>query len=130
MAKEKSPANASGVTGYGNKPLSRPAHALAWEAVAHEVDTNTQGGLTASEAQARLDQYGRNDIGNASSTSAVRVLLKQVANAMTFVRLSVILHASSDADRLDDVDPHSGDGCESGYRGLDRGWCPGSRCAD
>ncbi|KAH8430699.1 P-type ATPase [Aspergillus melleus] len=85
MGKDKAPASTSGVTGYGNKPLSRPAHALAWETVADELDTSAQGGLTASDAQSRLDQYGRNDIGNASSTSAVRVLLKQVANAMTFI---------------------------------------------
>ncbi|KAI9035830.1 Na+ ATPase [Aspergillus affinis] len=85
MAKEKAPASTNGVTGYGNKPLSRPAHALAWETVAHELDTNAQSGLTASDAHYRLDQYGGNDIGNASSMSAARVLLKQVANAMTFI---------------------------------------------
>lgn len=88
MAEEKAAAPGS-VTGYGNKPLSRPAHALSWEAVAHELEADTQGGLAASDAQARLDLYGRNDIGNASSTDAFRVLVKQVANAMTFVGASL-----------------------------------------
>lgn len=84
MANEKAPAQQDNVLpGQGNRPLSRPAHALPHAAVLEELDARAQEGLTAAEARQRLEQYGRNDLGEAKGVQPFKILLSQVANAMT-----------------------------------------------
>ncbi|KAL2818686.1 hypothetical protein BJX63DRAFT_429186 [Aspergillus granulosus] len=86
MSKEKTNGETlNSVAGCGNRPLTRPAHALTWEDVAQELGANPQQGLSSSEAQGRFNQYGPNDIGNASSTEPLQILIKQIANAMTLI---------------------------------------------
>jgi magnesium-transporting ATPase (P-type) len=88
MANEKEPAYANVLPGQGNKPLSRPAHALPYAAVLEELDAREQEGLTSAEAKERLDKYGKNDLGDAKGVQPVKILISQVANAMTLVDLS------------------------------------------
>ncbi|KAF3481383.1 calcium-transporting ATPase 3 [Arthroderma uncinatum] len=66
-------------------PLSRPAHGLQYETVIEEIRSDPKNGLTASEAQYRLEQYGRNDLGNIDSGHPAKILLRQIANAMTLI---------------------------------------------
>lgn len=71
--------------GQSQWPLSRPAHNLLHEGVVEEIGSNPKHGLTSSEVQRRLEQYGRNDLGNTESVQPAKMLLRQVANAMTLV---------------------------------------------
>ncbi len=73
------------VSGQSNSPLTAPAHALSWAVVAQELNANTDDGLTTSEAKQRLDQNGTNELGDAAGVNPGKILVRQVANAMTLV---------------------------------------------
>jgi magnesium-transporting ATPase (P-type) len=77
------------VSGQSNKPLSKPAHALTYEAVIQEIRANAEDGLTSSEARLRLDDHGRNELGEGKGTQPGKILIRQVANAMVLVSDSV-----------------------------------------
>lgn len=85
---EKQPA-ATILPGQGNKPLSSPAHALKHNAVVEETEANVDEGLTAAEAKARLDQYGKNELDEGAGVQPLSILLRQVANAMTLVQCTI-----------------------------------------
>ena len=73
------------MSGSGNKPLSRPAHALSFENVVEELQANENAGLTPADAKERLQVYGSNDLGEGAGVQPAKILLRQVANAMTLV---------------------------------------------
>ncbi|KAF2014302.1 potassium/sodium eff [Aaosphaeria arxii CBS 175.79] len=73
------------VSGQSNKPLSLPAHSLTLAQVVDELSTDTWHGLDTSEAKRRLDEHGANDLGETKGVSVVKILIAQVANAMTLV---------------------------------------------
>lgn len=85
MGKEKPQLPEEHVSGQANKPLSRPAHALSHQAVADEIQANIDDGLSNSEAESRLKEYGPNEFGDTGGVQPVKILLRQVANAMTLV---------------------------------------------
>ncbi|KAJ5161025.1 ATPase P-type K/Mg/Cd/Cu/Zn/Na/Ca/Na/H-transporter [Penicillium capsulatum] len=69
----------------GGSPLSQPAHSLTYEAVIKELDTRLDEGLTSDEASRRLQQYGPNKLDEGEGVSVVKILVRQVANAMMLV---------------------------------------------
>lgn len=73
------------VSGQANTPLSRPSHALNFDAVLEEIGCNAENGLSSSEATKRHEQYGNNDLGEDGGVQPAKILLRQVANAMTLV---------------------------------------------
>ncbi|MCJ1246471.1 hypothetical protein MMC30_003679 [Trapelia coarctata] len=73
------------VPGQGNKPLSAPPHALSYDAVSNEIGANVQDGLTTKEAKSRLERYGRNELDDGPGVQPVKILIRQVANAMMLV---------------------------------------------
>jgi magnesium-transporting ATPase (P-type) len=73
------------VSGQANKPLSKPAHALNFSTLILEIKANPEDGLASSEARLRLDDYGRNEIGDQGGVSVTKILVSQVANAMILV---------------------------------------------
>jgi Na+-exporting ATPase len=73
------------VSGQCNKPMSLPAHSLTLEQVKTELKTEEWNGLDDAEARRRVDEYGSNELGEAESVSPVKILIAQVANAMTLV---------------------------------------------
>lgn len=73
------------VSGQANKPLSQSAHCLKWSALADELGANTEDGLTSSDASQRLGEYGRNELGEAGGVNPGKILMRQIANAMTLV---------------------------------------------
>ncbi|KAF2268854.1 potassium/sodium eff [Lojkania enalia] len=85
MGKKNQPSLESHVSGQSNKPLSRPAHALSYGQVIEETKCDPEDGLTLAEAKSRHDEYGPNDIGNEGGVQPGKILLRQVANAMTLV---------------------------------------------
>ena len=73
------------VSGQGNLPLSRPAHALLGNNVVDEIQANRKRGLMDDEAKQRLEQCGRNELDSGGGVQPVRILVRQVANAMILV---------------------------------------------
>ncbi|KAK5730224.1 P-type ATPase [Elasticomyces elasticus] len=71
--------------GSGNKPFSKPAHALTFAAVLEELQTNDDTGITAADAKERLSTYGGNELGDGAGVQPAKILLRQIANAMTLV---------------------------------------------
>lgn len=78
------------VSGQANKPLSRPAHALPYATVTAEVGANSIDGLTAAEVQKRIEEYGRNEIGDGGGINPGKILARQVVNAMTLVMRTIV----------------------------------------
>ncbi|KAK6380167.1 P-type ATPase [Exophiala oligosperma] len=79
------------VSGQSNKPISKPAHALGVEEIARELDTDISNGLRAQEARQRLEQYGRNELDDGPGVQPLKILLRQVANAMMLVLLMAMI---------------------------------------
>ncbi|KAI5459560.1 sodium transport ATPase [Mariannaea sp. PMI_226] len=81
----ETPSLGSIVSGQANKSLSRPAHALVFEQVIQELETSNIDGLSADEAARRLQEFGKNDIGDSEGVSPLQIVVAQIANAMTLV---------------------------------------------
>lgn len=73
------------VSGQSNKPMSQPAHALSYADVLQELGANDNAGLTPDEARKRLDEHGRNEFGEQEGVQPIKILIGQVANALTLV---------------------------------------------
>jgi magnesium-transporting ATPase (P-type) len=80
------------VSGQANSPMSAPAHALSFRQVAEELNANLEDGLTTEEAKRRLSQYGSNEFGEQEGVQPLKILLGQVANALTLVRCPITPH--------------------------------------
>lgn len=87
---EKQDGNLPGgdVSGQANKPMSRPAHALTCEQLIHELDSNALNGLSNNVAKQRLEELGRNELGDSEGVHPWKIIVAQIANAMTMVCLS------------------------------------------
>ena len=79
------------MSGSGNKPLSKPAHALTHQADTAELQADNDAGLTQADAKVRLQLYGPNDVGYGAGVQPAKILLRQVANAMTLVTFTTSL---------------------------------------
>lgn len=73
------------VSGQSNEPISRPAHALSFRQVVNELSADTLNGLSETEAKARLDRYGPNELGETEGVQPIKIIIAQIANAMTLV---------------------------------------------
>jgi potassium/sodium efflux P-type ATPase len=85
IAKKKGATIEGHVSGQSNTPLTKPAHALSAAEVANELVSNDEDGLTAAEAKKRHEEHGNNDLGEDDGVQPGKILLRQVANAMTLV---------------------------------------------
>ncbi|PPJ60270.1 hypothetical protein CBER1_01249 [Cercospora berteroae] len=85
MGQQQNPALEEHVSGQSNQPLSQPAHCLKWKQVAEELNADVDDGLTASEASSRLEQFGKNELGDGKGVNPGKILVRQIANAMTLV---------------------------------------------
>jgi Na+-exporting ATPase len=82
MSSEKT--QASGDT-PGHPYLSNPPHYLTYDAVINELGTNSDDGLTATEARQRIEKYGENMLEGGEGVSFAKIIIRQVANAMMLV---------------------------------------------
>ncbi|KFH40258.1 Sodium transport ATPase-like protein [Hapsidospora chrysogenum ATCC 11550] len=76
---------ANHVSGQSNKPMSKPAHALAYDEVARELGADIQNGLSNDEHKRRLEEFGRNEFGETQGVQPVRIFIGQIANSLTLV---------------------------------------------
>jgi len=81
------------VSGQSNKPLTRPAHALEYASLISEIKANPDDGLTADDARSRLEDYGRNEIGDHGGVNITKILITQMANAMVLILILGLLIA-------------------------------------
>lgn len=73
-------------TGSQEVHLSLPAHSLPYDAVIRELGTDPEDGLSTGEAKRRLEIYGPNMLDGGEEVSIVKILVRQVANAMMLVK--------------------------------------------
>lgn len=86
MAKKKANVPHEGhISGQSNQPMSLPAHALTYKQVEEELKSNSLNGLSPDDAAARLTEFGKNDLGEAEGVQPLRIVVAQIANAMTMV---------------------------------------------
>lgn len=69
-------------SGQSNEPISAPAHTLTFIDVVQQLKSSAEDGLTPDEAKKRLEQYGKNELDNGPGVNPVRILIRQIANAM------------------------------------------------
>lgn len=87
---EKSSPN--GAPGNDNaSPLSLPAHCLTVEAALRDLKTHPDDGLTAQDAKSRLETYGPNKLEEGEGVSVIKIIIRQVANAMMLVKRPISL---------------------------------------
>jgi Na+-exporting ATPase len=82
MSPKKSDDSEIHVSGQANKPLSLPPHALTSEQFIEELNVHVDNGLTSAEAGTRLEEYGANSLDEGPGVQPVKILIKQIANAM------------------------------------------------
>lgn len=108
------------VSGQANIPMTRPAHSLDSRQLINELRTDEKNGLTAAEAQARLAQYGLNDLGKEKGVQPLEIFIAQVVNAMTLASHVLFL---LDTCKLSNLDPKTGalacPSCLLWYQGMD-----------
>lgn len=74
------------VSGQANgNGLSKPAHALTFSQVTEDIKANAENGLSSAEAKERHSTYGTNELGDAGGVEPGKILIRQIANAMTLV---------------------------------------------
>ncbi|KAK3319865.1 hypothetical protein B0T19DRAFT_478905 [Cercophora scortea] len=83
-------ATATAVSGQSNTPLTRPAHALTYQQVADELGADLLVGLSQDEAARRVVQYGKNELNEAEGIKPLKIVVAQIANAMTMVLILVM----------------------------------------
>ena len=93
-AKDKSEEATSHVSGQANVPLSGLPHTLTVEQLAAEIGANIEDGLTTAEAKLRLERNGKNELDDGPGVSPVKILIRQVANAMTLVKRTICLYGT------------------------------------
>ncbi|KAH6704225.1 hypothetical protein BKA61DRAFT_636056 [Leptodontidium sp. MPI-SDFR-AT-0119] len=84
--KGKSEDAAAHVSGQANEFLSGLPHTLTADQLASETGANLLDGLTEVEAKARFEKYGPNELDDGPGVNPAKILLRQVANAMTLVK--------------------------------------------
>ncbi|KAF1984984.1 calcium-transporting ATPase [Aulographum hederae CBS 113979] len=70
--------------------LKEPAHTLAFEQVLHELSVDHQTGLSEDHAKSRKAIYGSNQLDEAPGVQPIRILVNQIANALTLIEGGVI----------------------------------------
>ncbi|KAG7088990.1 hypothetical protein E1B28_012936 [Marasmius oreades] len=70
--------------------LSERAYVLESKQVIQKLQTNVEDGISEEDAEKRLQDYGENLLTNESSVSALSVLIRQMANALTLVLVAAM----------------------------------------
>jgi magnesium-transporting ATPase (P-type) len=83
---KKEDGQATHTSGQEDEPLSALPHAMSVEQLLEEAKTDQLNGLTASNAQSRLGRNGSNELDEGPGISPIKILVRQVANAMTLVK--------------------------------------------
>jgi hypothetical protein len=89
------------VSSQANERLSALPHALSVAQFTSEICTHPELGLAATEAVIRLEKFGPYEIGQGEGVSTVKILVRQIANAMILDMLTTsTLETHRSSDRL------------------------------
>ncbi|KAG9646195.1 Na(+)/Li(+)-exporting P-type ATPase, partial [Aureobasidium melanogenum] len=92
MGKQQDTALDQHVSGQANgNGLSKPAHALTFTQVTEDIKANAENGLSSAEAKERHSKYGTNELGDAGGVEPGKILIRQIANAMTLVLIMAMV---------------------------------------
>lgn len=67
------------------EPLDAPAHSLTFEEVLKHLNSDADQGLSKAEAEKRNGEYGDNALDEGPGVQPFKILVHQVANALTLV---------------------------------------------
>lgn len=73
------------VSGQSNKELTKLAHTLEVDDLVRQLESNVDSGLSHDEATKRFEQYGPNELDDGPGVQPIKILIRQVANAMMLV---------------------------------------------
>lgn len=74
-------------TGLVQYDEDAPPHTVAFEQVLEKLSVDHNAGLSVDEANARKTKYGPNQLDEGPGVQPFRILVHQVANALTLVRV-------------------------------------------
>lgn len=78
--------------------LEAPAHTLPFEDVLQKLEVQPDSGLSDSHVKTRKDMYGPNQLDEGPGVQPFRILVHQVANALTLVSLLLATKPNISAD--------------------------------
>ncbi|KAF7308997.1 Sodium transport atpase [Mycena kentingensis (nom. inval.)] len=70
--------------------LAERAYVLEPDVILQKLNTNNHDGLSEADAEKRVEEYGENQLDSHSSVSAINVLIRQMANALTLVLIAAM----------------------------------------
>ena len=79
------------VSGQSNKPLTKPAHALIRDDLVQQLSADINNGLSDSQAKQVLQELGKNELDDGPGVQPLKILLRQVANAMMLVLIMAMV---------------------------------------
>jgi len=79
------------VSGQSNKPMSKPAHALNRDILVQELSADAENGFSKSQASEKLNEFGRNELDDGPGVQPIKILIRQVANAMMLVLIMAMV---------------------------------------
>lgn len=69
--------------------IGKSAHCIPFDDVLHQLSVGQESGLSEYEAKSRKAQYGPNQLDEGPGVQPLRILIHQVANALTLVSSSI-----------------------------------------
>lgn len=83
--------NQNHVSGQSNKELTKLAHALDIDDLIRQLEGDVDSGLSNSEATSRNTTYGPNELDDGPGVQPIKILIRQVANAMMLVLIMAMV---------------------------------------
>ena len=79
------------MSGQSNKPMSKPAHALDRDTLVQELGADAENGFSKFQASEKLNEFGRNELDDGPGVQPIKILIRQVANAMMLVLIMAMV---------------------------------------
>lgn len=79
------------MSGQSNKPMSKPAHALERDVLIQELGADAENGFSKATAAEKLQEYGRNELDDGPGVQPIKILIRQIANAMMLVLIMAMV---------------------------------------
>lgn len=71
--------------------MSKPAHALERHVLIQELGADAENGFSKATASEKLKEFGRNELDDGPGVQPVKILIRQIANAMMLVLIMAMV---------------------------------------
>ncbi|RVX70397.1 hypothetical protein B0A52_05896 [Exophiala mesophila] len=71
--------------------MSKPAHALDCDTLVRELGADPENGFSEAQAGEKLNEFGRNELDDGPGVQPIKILIRQVANAMMLVLIMAMV---------------------------------------